>query len=230
MMTAIETTESRYEIKFACSAAHFHQARVWLRLHPEGFRVAYPPRHVNNIYLDTPHLDNLRANLMGVSRRQKLRLRWYGEATALVSQPMIEQKHKSNLLGSKKREMLNCVLDLEQPWVKILDVVRKVATPYWQPLLDMVNQPTILNRYRREYYITPDGALRATLDYAQAAYNQRLSRRPNRQAKLLLPDIVVIELKASAEHERRLQMSAAHFPVPRSRNSKYVHSLMATTV
>jgi hypothetical protein len=52
----------RYELKLVCEAPYLAQARSWLRLHPEGFRVAFPPRMVNSLYLDTPHLNSFNAN------------------------------------------------------------------------------------------------------------------------------------------------------------------------
>jgi hypothetical protein len=90
-----------------------------------------------------------------------------------------------------------------------------------------VNQPTLLNRYQREYYVTPDGAIRATLDFDQVAYDQRLSPRPNLHARLPFDDTVVIEIKTDQEHAERLRQVVACFPTRRSRNSKYVGGVLA---
>jgi len=77
------------------------------------------------------------------------------------------------------------------------------------------------------YYVTPDGAIRVTLDFCQAAYDQRLSPRPNLRVRLPIADAVVIEIKTGQEHAERLQDVAARFPVLRSRNSKYARGLLA---
>jgi hypothetical protein len=215
----------RYEIKLVCDHHRLSQARSWIRLHPAGFVVAYPPRRVNSLYLDTPHLGSLSANLEGVTERQKLRLRWYGDAVTDI-QPYLELKQKRNLLGRKERCLLPCRLDLTLPWVAILETVRASAPPDWQALLQTVNQPTLLNSYEREYYVTPDDAVRVTLDYAQIAYDQRLSPRPNLRARLPIADTVVIEVKTSDEQAERLQEVVAQFPVHRDRNSKYVGGLL----
>jgi hypothetical protein len=85
---------------------------------------------------------------------------------------------------------------------------------------------TLINRYRREYYVSPDMAIRATLDYDLMAYDQRMVPRPNLRFKLPLPATVVIEVKAAPEYEKRLQEVMGYFPIARSRSSKYVQGLM----
>jgi len=113
------------------------------------------------------------------------------------------------------------------PWTQIMGTIRAHAGPEWQAMLQTVDQPTLLTHYQREYYVTPDGAIRVTLDLNQAAYDQRLSPRPNLRVRLPIADAVVIEIKTGQEHAERLQDVAARFPVLRSRNSKYVRGLLA---
>ena len=218
----------RYELKLTCDAPYLAQARTWIRLHPEGFRTAFPPRMVNSLYLDTPALNSFNANLEGVADRQKLRLRWYGEANAqsLIAHPTLELKYKRNLLGGKKQQLLDCELDWQRPFTHLLTTIQNAADPEWQQWLTAASQPTLINRYRREYYVTVDGAIRATLDYNQVAYDQRLSARPNVNKPLVMPDFVVIELKTTPEHIERLQWAIGRFPIPRSRNSKYVNGVL----
>ena len=215
----------RYELKLVCGPHLLPQARSWIRLHPEGFVVAYPPRRVNSVYLDTLHLSSFCENLAGVSQRQKLRLRWYGDELAHVVRPLLERKRKRNLLGTKEQMVLACELDLTSPWAEILATIRTTAGTDWRTLLQTVHHPTLLTSYRRDYYATPDGVVRVTLDYAQAAYDQRLSPRPNLRARIPIADNVVIEIKASPGQEERLQEVAARFPARRSRNSKYASGL-----
>jgi hypothetical protein len=220
-------SDLRYEFKLACGPQRLSQARSWIRLHPAGFMVAYPPRRVNSLYLDTLDLTNLNDNLVGTSERQKLRLRWYGDGMTHIDRPWLELKQKRNLLGRKRRCRLPCALDLTLPWMEILETIRDSAGSDWQLLLQTVDRPALLNSYQREYYVIPDGTIRVTLDFAQVAYCQRFSPRPNLHARLPIADNVLIEIKATREHEERLQGIVAWFPVRRSRNSKYANSLMA---
>ena len=218
-------SDLRYEIKLVCDAHRLSQARSWIQLHPAGFAVAYPPRRVNSLYLDTLHMSSFNDNLEGVSVRQKLRLRWYGDEMGSI-QPVLELKQKRNLVGRKKQLPLPTKLDLTLPWAESIGSIRAKASGEWQIMLQTMNQPVLLNRYQRSYFATLDGAVRATLDHDQAAYDQRLLARLNLRTRLPIADIVVIELKASLGHIDRLQEVAAQFPLSRSRNSKYVRSLL----
>jgi hypothetical protein len=215
----------RYELKLVCGGSWRAQAQSWMQLHPAGFATAYPPRRVNNIYLDTPSCDSLSANLAGVSKRQKLRLRWYGDDPQHI-QPWLELKVKENLLGDKKRALLPCTIDLTQSWVEILRIVQNHAPDECRPWLSGMIRPTLFNRYQREYYVTPDGAIRATVDFSQYACDQRFSPSPNLRYSLPIPDTTIIEIKGAPEEIDRLQEIVNLFPIPRSRNSKYVSGLL----
>lgn len=220
------TSELRYELKLVCEGRWLARARTWLQLHPAGFVTAYPPRQVNNIYLDTPALDCLNANFSGTSQRQKLRLRWYGGRTRRP-RPWLELKAKENLLGRKRRVQMAAPIDLTEPWTRILPAVRDTIPPEWHCWLEAALQPTLFNHYQREYYWTYDQGIRATIDFAPCACDQRMSPRPNLHCSLPIEDSVVIELKAPPESVDRLQEIAGRFPVPRHRNSKYVNGLRA---
>jgi hypothetical protein len=217
----------RYEFKLAGEDISPARARSWIMLHPEGFRVAFPPRVVNNLYLDTVDLKSFNDNLGSVSARQKLRLRWYGlpEGTAITN-PVLELKLKDNLLGKKKRQELTCTMDLARSYLVILKMVQAHADLVWRSWLQIATQAVLINRYRREYFVSPDKAIRATLDYAQVAFDQRLSSRPNLTRPLPLQKLVVIEVKAAPEHFERLERVMGFFPMLRTRNSKYVSGVM----
>ncbi len=218
-------SELRHELKMVCPEHQLAQARSWIRLHPAGFVRAYPSRRVNNIYLDTLDYRGLSANLAGVSYREKLRLRWYGEEIGQI-QPWLELKVKQGLLGTKKRHRLPCTIDLAQNWIALLGTIRANAPEEWRRWLEPAAQPSLLNWYQREYYVTPDGSVRATLDFDQHAYDQRLSPRPNLHHAIPISRQVIIELKGAPEQIERLQEAMGQFPIPRSRSSKYVSGLV----
>ncbi|MEZ4646724.1 MAG: polyphosphate polymerase domain-containing protein [Chloroflexota bacterium] len=213
----------RYELKFTCDSHWLTQARSWIRQHPTAFRVAYPPRTVNSLYLDTQGLNMLQANLSGIGQRQKLRLRWYNDTP---SNPTLELKYKDNLLGGKHQHKLPITLDLAQPWPALFAALQPHLTPAWQLLLQTYQRPVLMNRYRREYYASYDGQIRVTLDYDQEAFDQQFGNRPNLHTPILMQPPIVLELKADDAQTERLQAIAAYFPIPRTRNSKYANSLL----
>ena len=218
----------RYELKFVCPEIELPQIRSWLRLHPAGFKTAYPPRWVNNLYFDTPDLDSFNANVAGVGQRAKLRLRWYGqESLTAVSQPVLELKFKQDMLGGKVRQKLDSTFDLTAGWSVLYRALQKhTAVGKLQQTLKTASQPTLLNQYRREYLVSLDGErIRATLDYSLKSYDQRLSPRLNQTRPLPSTGQMVIELKGDEDMVEELQRTATHLPLRRSRNSKYVNAL-----
>jgi hypothetical protein len=217
----------RYEVKLVCPREKVAAARSWIRLHPEALREAYPPRLVHSLYLDSPTLSSFDANMAGISRRRKLRLRWYGPPAARVTAPVLELKYKENMMGGKKRQKLDWELEWERPYTELLPALRSAAGAAWAAWLTAAIQPALLNQYRREYYATPDGALRVTLDTDIRAYDQRLSPRANRERPLLLPHTAIIEVKAPRAEAARLEQAMAFFPLQRMRNSKYANGILA---
>ncbi|MCA9982425.1 MAG: polyphosphate polymerase domain-containing protein, partial [Anaerolineales bacterium] len=214
----------RYELKFACPEIELPQIRSWFRLHPAGFKTAYAPRYVNNLYFDTADLDSFNANVAGIGQRAKLRLRWYGQPPfSALPQPVLELKYKQDMLGGKVQEQLATTVDLTVGWRGLYAVLRaNTAVGQLQQALRVASQPTLLNQYRRDYLLSADGHIRATLDYDLRGYDQRLRPRLNHTRPLLGTPHMVIELKASEADAAELVQIADALPVRRSRNSKYV--------
>lgn len=224
------SNELRYELKFVTDQTAIAHVRSWIRLHPEGFRPTFTPRTVNSVYLDTPTLNNLNDNLLGSRQRTKVRLRWYGDLHATIAEPILELKLKDGYLGDKKRTALDEIA-LNQSWSQIMKQIRQEAVvqdgSVWQKRLHRLLTPTILNRYKRDYFVSPDGQLRLTLDYNQQVFNQRLSPTPNIKFSQNITPLLVIELKAPPELSDRLETAASHIPIRRSRNSKYVNAILS---
>lgn len=220
--------EVRYELKLPCDASLLAQVRSWIRLHPEGFRTAYPTRQVNNLYLDSPGLTNLAENLAGQAERRKLRYRWYGRLPQPpVVKATLELKIKHGSVGDKRRLALETPLDLTQPYQQILADLQAEVPDDWLPWVLKANRAALINHYRRDYFVSPDGVIRCTLDYEQTFYDQRYSVRPNLTHLLVAKDQIVIEIKAPVELEERLESAMNFFPIPRHRHSKYVDGLLS---
>jgi hypothetical protein len=222
-----DETALRYELKLVCEGQWLAHALSWIRLHRAGLHVAYPPRCVNSLYLDTLQRGNLRANLDGLGARRKVRWRWYGEDLGHAAQVYLELKERYGLLGAKRRDLLPCSLDMRRRWPEILSTVRAHAGEEWRAVFLTVNQPVLLVRYRREYYVSADRKVRVTLDFEQEAYDQQLGLRPNLRVRLPMSDLITIEVKADRAHAARVQEIVADFPIPRSRNSKYAQGMLA---
>ena len=167
-------------------------------------------------------------NLAGISERQKLRLRWYGD-TGYVKEGNWEIKCKERNLGWKvTRPMRQCIPLLEMNWQEVLVVLRANTSDYVGIHLAQFRWPTLINSYQRLYYLSWDMSIRITVDYHQSFFDQRLSGAPNLTRRLPYPDQdnIVLEVKAPAASHDQLAAIVQHFPVLVTRNSKYVNGML----
>ncbi len=220
---------TRYEVKMTCEEMYLPDVRSWVQLHPEVFVEAYPPRRVNNVYLDTLDTDSLNDNLTGVGERSKLRFRWYGEAITAV-QGILELKCKSNHLRWKRYRPIPAIFDLTQiSWRDWIAQLRAHADDQAIVWLSLADQPSLLNRYMREYYETIDGQIRVTLDYDQRVYNQIGHLRPNLTSEMLMEQPIIIEVKSDPVFYPRVSEVLSSFPPRVERYSKYVTAMLSSS-
>ena len=219
---AIPEQERRYEVKLVAPSFGLPLARSWIRAHSGAFAVSYPPRIVNNLYMDTHDMQWLDESVEGLSERRKVRLRWYGDQTGTIA-AVFEVKRKRDRANWKLRHPVAEPLDLTTgaTWRGI--VSRSLGSlPGWiraEIGADLV--PVLVNRYRREYYEGGTGKLRITIDSEQDVYDQRLSARPNFTRRAPGRDSVIIEVKGPLDDWERIKEVAAELPIRVTRNSKY---------
>lgn len=212
----------RYERKFLVSELDAQQVRLLVRRHPAMFHEPYPPRHVNNLYLDTEELENYYENVGGVGERHKVRIRWYGELFGEIHKPVLEFKVKSGLVGTKHAYPLPA-FRLEPGFGRrdFQRMLRAADLPDHTRLhlrsLDLV----LCNRYYRWYYASRDRRFRVTVDSAMTYYGLRRER--NRFLQKYTDDAhVVVELKYEKPLDAVADRVAGFFPFSVSRNSKYI--------
>src|SRR6056300_1372620 len=85
----------RYELKFVLNENQLSHFKNLIKLH--GFKKQHPKRKVSSIYFEDYSFNSLRDNISGISRRRKIRLRWYNNNTC----PFLEIKKKSDRVGNK---------------------------------------------------------------------------------------------------------------------------------
>src|SRR6056300_603871 len=91
--------EYRYEIKFILDTEQSSKFNFLLSS-LTSMSKAFPDRLVNSIYYDDSSFSSIQDNLMGISHRQKMRLRWYGD-NVLDKRAVFEIKKRNGRLGSK---------------------------------------------------------------------------------------------------------------------------------
>jgi len=221
-MDKLQPREFRYERKFLVDDLHTYQVRNLVKRHPGMFYEPFPPRYVNNLYLDTEDMQHYHENVNGVGERHKVRIRWYGDLWGDISYPVLEFKIKSGLVGTK----------YSYPFIAFR-MDNRFSHNYFQKLIQEADLPVLVKQYLRElnailcnrfyrwYYTTRGKQFRVTVDTEMAYY--RVKKMGNRFLEKFVDwEHVVLELKYAKPLEFQAGKIAGFFPFSVTRNSKYV--------
>ena len=221
------TDEFRHERKLVPAGYALPEVLALIRQHPSGFRESYPPRWVNNLYLDSHGLEDYHDHVTGLAVRSKSRIRWYGDLRGSIPKPVFERKHKRGTVNGKRTcavppMTLNGRLDEPKLRAMLSDLSRENSL--WS-ILDH-RHPSLINRYHRQYYLSGDGRIRLTVDSDLAFYEPEhtgsaLASRPPEEFT------VVIELKYAPTDSDCAADIASWFPCRVVRCSKYVLGIEA---
>ena len=225
MSTIQDYQKWRYERKFFISRdeADRHEIENAIKLHPAMFSEIYYARHVNNMYLDSPELDNYADNLIGTCQRLKVRIRWYQDLFGLVKKPVLELKIKHGEIGTKHSYPLkpfrldkNFTLDYLQE-----QVFENSGLP--ENVLESLKglRFLLLNRYLRRYFLSADKKYRMTIDSGLEFCNIGPKNNSFDECKRF-DDIFILELKYQHEHDDGVERITNGFPFRLTKSSKYV--------
>ena len=230
MSVRLEDPETaRHEIKLVADETDYHSVALAVRLHPAAFREAYPSRWINSVYFDSLGLDACMDNLAGISRRTKVRFRWYGDLHGFES-GTLEFKRKRNQFGWKDRFEVAGRIDLRaSSWRQLRSHIRSGLPSSALELYDRNMLPVLINRYCRDYYISADGKVRITLDRGLRIFDQRTRPAPNLSFESPLAHTMVVETKFAVEDRGRAQEVLQSLPIRVSKNSKYVRGVLSIT-
>lgn len=184
--------------------------------------MAYPARYINNIYLDTNDYSHYWDNVEGLSKRIKVRIRWYGDSMGSVNSPVLEFKIKDNMLGSKVSFPMSSItvdssLTIEQIHEQFK--VLPIANPIKAYLLTL--RLSIMNRYHREYFTSQDGDFRFTVD-SDLSFTELSNRENYFTNKIEYAYSKVLELKYDSDLDSRASIVSRAIPFRMTRSSKYV--------
>jgi len=212
----------RYERKFVVPTGSVGTVALSIRTHPALFREKYPPRSVNNLYLDRWDLPSYRDNLAGVRDRRKVRIRWYGELFGDIPRPTLEIKIKKGLLGEKVACPLRPFrLDSAFNRRTLMRVLSESVLPDVLRVELMALDAVLLNRYERRYFQSVDQGFRITVDDRMKYYrvdrghNHFICRSEDRSG-------MIVELKYGPEHDLGAAEISEWLSVRLARNSKFV--------
>jgi SPX domain protein involved in polyphosphate accumulation len=222
-MNEIVRDDYRCERKFQIDALDPLQVINLVKLHPSVFVVPFPPRYINNIYLDTKDMTYYHENVIGSKDRRKARIRWYSDLFGDINKPILEYKIKDGFVGTKEYHdfppfLLDESFDIRYFWEKLDSVSAEVR--YYIRELD----PVLINRYLRNYYVTRDGKFRLTIDRGLSYYNIR-PHSNNFKQRFLDHQNIIVEIKYDKELDDKAGRVAGYFPFTLTKSSKYVQGI-----
>lgn len=189
------------------------------------FSKIFQERQINNIYFDTNEYQNYFDNVLGVSNRKKIRIRWYGNTFGKIKNPILEVKTKQGLVGNKLSSKLKpFILDNKFTSDYVDSIFSNSNLP--KPILEdlKMNTPTLLNSYQRKYYLSADRRFRITLDFDLKYYKVKI--RFNNFNKTPIKDLnKIIELKYALTDDNDAKKIASQFSSRLHKNSKYVNGI-----
>ena len=182
------------------------------------FRTQYPGRIVNSIYFDTYNYTSIRQNLDGVSNKKKIRIRWYGKRDTMLN-PVIEIKSKKGF--ETKKETIK-IKELDNIEINELDKIKEQLNKKLKS--KKIINPILSTHYNREYFISLNRKIRATVDYnLNSIFLNNLSQI----------DIVknfnnncILELKYPITSDNYVRKNLRNMSLRLSKNSKFVNSAL----
>jgi len=222
-MTSPPADTFRYERKYHAEDTSPQELELILRTHPALFREVYPPRRVNNVYLDTPGLSAFSTHVHGAADRAKLRVRWYGDARGRIERPVLEVKAKRGAVGTKHHYPVPA-FDFHGAFDAA--ALRRSAADQDGPLRALLAsaEPALFNRYHRRYWCTADGRYRVTVDSA-LEFHRIEGRDMGVLAAWRERRLTVIELKYDVADDDGACRVTASLPWQLAKVSKYVYGI-----
>ena len=154
---------------------------------------------VTSLYFDTPYDGALREKVDGVDRREKFRLRYYGESSDWLK---LEKKYKINGLCGKRSVRLTRTDGerlLAGDWSFLLEREEPLLAELYSKLQGKGLRPRTAVCYDREAFLYPPGNVRITLDRdVRTGTDWRDFFHPGRLALRPLDRLTVLEVKYDA--------------------------------
>ena len=221
--SARDDLASRREVKYTLPGADAGKLRSLLDSNCRRLVYSEPVSTVRSVYFDDVRLSACHANLSGMGRRQKVRLRWY-DSLRPGTDFFFEIKWRDNRLTGKHRMHLQADRPLAGMSYKMIynELMNVLPVRYVGDLL-MCSEPVAIVEYKREHFASSDNCLRVTLDYDLAYYDQTGKQYMSTSFPHRLHSLTVLEGKAPAGRESELRAMFYPFAPRLGRCSKYVH-------
>jgi hypothetical protein len=216
------TPKFRYERKFLASGLSLAGALAVVRRHPAAFRETYPARVVNSLYLDSPARRDYFEHVNGSPNRVKTRIRWYGQPTGHIQQPVLERKLKRGTVSGKIACPFPALhINGGLAPADLTAALNQAGLPENLRWALRLLEPAVMVSYLRHYFQSADGRFRLTVD----SHLQFFGVHPATGATSPVPapaTPVILELKFDPLHAPQAAPLTNALPFRLARCSKYV--------
>jgi hypothetical protein len=220
--------EKRIELKATLRSTDIHLLEDWI-LSETTLSSLFPDREINNIYFETNRYSSVVDNIDGISKRTKVRYRWYGKSiNSDISNGSLEFKRKHNNVGWKEQYPILLQEENSSSYKYLMEAINNSLSVSKRVEFSFYNMPFILNRYTRKYYSTDNKKIRVTVDSSIKSYDQRWSMDISRSKRIMLPSMVIVEFKFSVQNKEDAAQLIKRFPFRISKHSKYITSVLHT--
>ena len=212
----------RCERKFLVGDLSVDELENIILHHPAIFRPVFSERFVNNIYFDSLEFISYHQSIEGLDQRKKVRVRWYGDLSGRIKNPVLETKKKWGNVGKKETRPLSS-FEFEDFFseAESLDLNKKVTLNENLKKDLYFLEAKLINRYNRKYFLSANGRYRITLDFNIHFYPVRPSPSAFFKNTTCEP-YSVLELKYKHINDNEAQKITSHLPFRLAKSSKYV--------
>ena len=217
--------EYRNEIKYLLYGVSRKALFIQYKLSSLLLTKLHPDRWVNNMYFDNLNLDLFMQSVEGVSKRSKVRLRWYGNFQSLQN-PILEFKSKSGHKNTKKSVVIKDKLIYNKSSSKFFNnLLNSKGLPQNFKYILKEMRPVLVNRYFRSYHSSANHKYRVTTD-TSLNFANLITSSLNSPYWKKQKDVSIVELKFIKSDDYIVNfMTEIRSRYRMSQISKYTHGL-----
>ena len=212
----IDWMETRLEKKWKLDKKYLYNLINILKFSKFKFINQHDPRWINSIYFDDFHNNSIKQNLDGNLLKEKYRFRWYGEEKCKKN-IFLEIKKKNGYTTNKLKKKI--LIQFNKVDETTLNLLKKKMEEYMPSKINLI--PSAITRYYRQYFISSDKKIRATIDsnisYRNIGFGNLLNNK-------ILDNDLVLELKYNSFNDTYVRNNLKNISLRLSKNSKFVNS------
>ena len=212
-------SDYRYERKYVIEHTSLQKVFNYIKCNPGIFSKIYQARYVNNIYFDSMNYDSFKDNVVGISKRQKVRIRWYYEGLNDIKNPILEVKSKNGYLGRKYSYPIHQSLFKKNGNFKELNTLSKNSNI---PMMYNHFKPVLINRYKRFYFLSVNKKFRITVDTDLSFTDIGILSDSMSKKHTYIVNKIILELKYNSNFDKDAGYITNGFPYRITKSSKYV--------